>query len=515
MSEAPTSGPIAEKPRGLRAHLLTLLILVACCVAVLWAARAAWRSNLPPTVEDWARAIQSGDTNERREAALKLAEAGPQDLRTVAPALIGALGDESTAVRAAAADALIRCISTAERALGEDADGPARDAVAALLRVAAHDSEPEVRGLAIQGSSAIFRAVMGEEEPDGYELEDPIGVESLVATYVDVLSHDAALRVAAAQALGDVGPWAKSAPRALIEAMKDDQVAVRTTAALAVARFRTGVDPAIPLLLHGLKHEDATGGIRQAGSPRRKFATALATIRPSAESAPELIAALDTTDRQALRSVATAVGTIGPAASSALPILAKALDQSKPPEGADASDEDTLAVALAGAIAKVGPPEEAVRALTAALKSPLATTRHAATDALGEMGPRAVAAIPDLVAALERSLAGDPPSEDAITFAQTIGRVAPDEAACERAVALLEEATRSKEERTRALAARSLGALGRKASRAIPTLEALKDDREESVRSTAKRAVDRINAPPETTPSKKSRPVAPSVPRAD
>ena len=45
---------------------------------------------------------------------------------------------------------------------------------------------------------------------------------------------------------------------------------------LAVARFRTGVDPAIPIFLNALERERPAGGIQPRSSPRDLIVKAVA-----------------------------------------------------------------------------------------------------------------------------------------------------------------------------------------------------------------------------------------------
>jgi HEAT repeat protein len=508
MIEATTPGTTAKRAWGFRVRLLTLLILVACCAVVLWAARRLWEANHIPTAGDWARTLRSGRPDDRRVAALKLAEVGPEGVGVAVPALLGALDDESATVRAAATDALYRCLTASLPALGGAGRGMAREAVDVLLRVAARDPDPGVRGMAIQGSAAIARAALKATEDEEGGAGDVIDVNSLVATYADVLSRGSSLRVVAVQALGELGPWAESGPPpALMAALDDEDPTVRGTAALAVARFRTGVDPVIPIFLKALGRERPASGNGPRSSVRDLFAQALATIRPSPAAVPILAAALDSDDQEARRGAATVLGAIGPEASSALPALAKALERFKDVEGLYSSTGDTSAGAITEAIVKIAPPEKAIRMLTGALRSPSASARAAAAWFLGKMGPRAEPAIPALIATLRDAAAVQGRmSGYGGSVAQALGEIAPETAMARESITALAEALRAGTVGAyhfRGAAAGALGQFGTQAASAFPALvEAMErevaDDKPYNVTSLIAEAIGRV-APDETS----------------
>jgi HEAT repeat protein len=126
------------------------------------------------------------------------------------------------------------------------------------------------------------------------------------------------VRVGAAEALGRIGPEAKSAVPALVEALKDQIVGVRRRAAEALGIIGSEAKSAVPALVEALKGQDA--------EVREGAAEALGRIGPEAKSAvPALGEALKDQDKWVRLRAAEALGIIGPAAKSAVPALVEAL----------------------------------------------------------------------------------------------------------------------------------------------------------------------------------------------
>ncbi len=140
---------------------------------------------------------------------------------------------------------------------------------------------------------------------------------------------------------------------------------------------------------------------------------------------------------------------------------------------------------------------ESVPLLIEALKDPDYRVRSHAANSLGEIGPAAAEAVPALIAAWRLSLGqeSDPWRNqlDVWHFAcwsvPGIGKGAPE------AVEMLVQALGDKDPRIRANAACSLGLLGwgtEETKKAIPALEALQNDPDESVRECARTAIQAI-----------------------
>ena len=165
------------------------------------------------------------------------------------------------------------------------------------------------------------------------------------------------------------------------------------------------------------------------------------------------------------------------------------------------------AAALLLALAGQAPADEAkVDALVAELRSPLPGQRGTAAMELGELGPRARAAVKPLAAAL-----ADEDLNVRYWAASALGAIGP---AAGEAVPALVGALRTTfpgrglkgPERyyadARAVCARSLGLIGAPARMALPALEEARKDEDASVREAAAAAIERIKsgADKEATP---------------
>jgi HEAT repeat protein len=142
----------------------------------------------------WIAQLKDKDPSNRQEAIKALQQIG-QD---AVPPLIGALRDENSIVRIAAADSLGRI-------------GPEARAAIAPLREALKDDDRSVR------RHAAF--ALGVVDPDN---------QSVIPALIEALKdNDKEVRRHAAVALGRIGPGAKTAVSALVGAMKDDEGSYR------------------------------------------------------------------------------------------------------------------------------------------------------------------------------------------------------------------------------------------------------------------------------------------------
>src|SRR5262249_48219681 len=121
----------------------------------------------------------------------------------------------------------------------------------------------------------------------------------------------------------------------------------------------------------------------------------------------------------------------------------------------------------------------------AALKDKTAKVRKKAAESLGDLGPAAKSAVPDLVKAMKDT---DPTVSWAAIDA--LGQIGPDAAA---AVPALIEAL--KEASTRGAAVDALGQLGSKARDAVPALEKVLKGDDVSIRWATASALVRIGGP--------------------
>jgi HEAT repeat protein len=229
--------------------------------------------------------------------------------------------------------------------------------------------------------------------------------------------EDAEIRKNAAWALFRMGPKAKGAVPALIAKSKDAQVDVRRFAIGALAKIGPAAREAVPALIERLKDEH--GGVR------RNAGWALGHIgAPAKDAVPTLIVTLNDKDKAARDSAVWALGRIGPPAKAAVPALIEALKIERHSElaaealgriGANAKaavptlgtllEQSRGATKIKVALAFwriTGQEAKALPVLTAALQDRQAFVRRDAADALAEMGPKAKAAVPGLIALMER-----------------------------------------------------------------------------------------------------------------
>lgn len=173
----------------------------------------------------------------------------------------------------------------------------------------------------------------------------------------------------------------------LIEAMNNKGARLRVAAILA--RIGPKAKPAVPALIEAIQDERAT--------TRNEVLFALAAIGPDAQEAlPAVTRALKDEDPNVRYSACYALGRMGPSAKAAKPELQKCLD----------SDDEFLAMAGAWSLAQIDPacPETApksVPVLVRGLADSEAITRIQAAESLGRLGPLAKPALPALKAARE------------------------------------------------------------------------------------------------------------------
>jgi HEAT repeat protein len=210
-------------------------------------------------------------------------------MRAVVPHLVDALGDENSAVRASAAEAL-GCL------------GPAAAEAAAALAQALADPEVAVRREAVWALGTIGPETPGVLAALARALEDP----------------DDNARGRAADVLSKIGTAARETVPGLIRRLGDVDDYVRERAAAALGELGPCAITAIPHLIAALSDFD--------DYVRGSAVAALGKMGPEAVVAvPDLIAALGDEEAVVRREAAEALGRIGPSAVAAAAPLREAL----------------------------------------------------------------------------------------------------------------------------------------------------------------------------------------------
>lgn len=443
-------------------------------------------------VDGWIKVLRSGLNGDRLRAARVLSHFGAE-AKDAVPDLIEMLRDAHSFETSAAIEALGR--------IGPDA----APAVPLIIKQFVKEGCP-------LGWSPILRNVGTAFAPAG------IG-ESAVPALVEVLEGpNPKMRPCAVEALGLMGPRAKAAVPALIRALRSEKAdrvpddVLRRFAILALGKIGPDAKDAVPALdalFAARKKGDLYGdtslivraldGIGVSTVPKLLemilneeedwAARELARLDDKAKSAiPTLRKAL-TDPRLAVRiDSAVALVCIDPTAIDALPILIDAIDNHRDEWE---SHDVTWALARLGPIAARALPtlialvmkgiaiddevkamylidpegKECVPALIAALKNKKAYISYTASECLGLLGPKAKAAIPDLVETITRDFDEDIVNEDPhMAAADALRRIGP---AAESAIPKLIDAVKDEESDA---AARLLGSFGPAAKAAVPAL---------------------------------------------
>jgi HEAT repeat protein len=304
-----------------------------------------------------------------------------------------------------------------------------------------------------------------------------IGKEAVPTLQIALKSWDDRLLEAAAHALGDIGPDAKTAVPGLIALMRKKSGSnlasviipdalgkigkpvvaplvavldgddlreanlVTESAMRALAKMGANAKSAIPSILRVLKG----GGFLL----RIEAASSLGKIAPGTgvkEVVPALTAALQDKNEFVRKEAAMALGNMGPSAKEAVPALIDLLSEGRPASYARAD----VGGAASDALAKIG--KAAVPRLIKALKSRDTDVRKGAADALAEIRAQAKTATAELTAAL-----------------------------------------RDRDPGVRAAAARALGSIGPDAKSALPAIKRLLKDKEAVVRKAAAVALKQVD----------------------
>jgi HEAT repeat protein len=491
-----------------------------------------------------AEALKNPDAEIRISAAMSLARIG-KEAKSAVPALALALSDRDKVVRAHVAEALYNIGPEAREAVPalilalDHADAGFRGRAAAALtgigpdaknalvplHFALKDKDAEVRLYAAQAIWAlegkedevlpVLKKILQDRESTLQDKESTLRpkaalVLALIGPKAARLAPDlhealgdaeAALRAAAAKALGDIGgPLTRPSYTMLFELAKDDEPdeIIRSAAAEAVkkigrpgkadvptliaaldkkypASYRAGA--AVSLWLLNREARPAVAALSKTladpdAALRTTAALALAAIGPdAADAVPALIAALEHEDESLRGKAAYALGEIGVKASNASAPLGKLL----------ANDKEKMSLRLHAA--------QALWSIAQESKEPL--------------GPK----VRDLIAVLSKGVLSQGLKEDeadlSIQSAETLARIAGrtqdgdkdlQTALKEEAVPALQKALQGNRRYVRPGAAEALGAMGRDARDSIPTLLAVLKETDPELRVAAAEALGKIAA---------------------
>lgn len=274
-----------------------------------------------------------------------------------------------------------------------------------------------------------------------------------------------------AKELLQLGPDVKKILSTVKEALADDDLEVRTAAALCLARLDPSVEGIGTVLAEGV---EAASSVYLIG-----IARTLLELEP--ERTPHVVERLIAVVRDKnnrMRSVAVqALEAIGPPAKPALPVLVECLE----------GDDSQLQCSAARALARIGCPG-VVPALVAALGVDDRYVREDAASALLSIGlpTRAVgqALLDELKVSEEVS-----PDSSSVRSIDKIAAVVPD--TVEQLIAM----TAADHRGVRYHGAAALGHLGKSARAAVPALLKLLSDPDRMVRCAAARALGQVAQP--------------------
>ncbi len=205
--------------------------LLVCAIALTGSAGHADENDA--AIDALIKQLKSPDSDMRREAAKKLGELG-KDARKAGPALVTALkSDKDLYVRRFAA-----------QSLGEIEADPklAVPPLAALLKEDMKElTDAAITSLGKMGEPAVSALTDALKNKEGTKKPKKGDKKAPKAT-----DRTAFLRAKAAQALGTIGPDAKAAVPALIEALKD--TSIRNDAVVALGNIGPDAKDAVPAL---------------------------------------------------------------------------------------------------------------------------------------------------------------------------------------------------------------------------------------------------------------------------
>jgi HEAT repeat protein len=368
------------------------------------------------TLSQWMAELKDASPVIRREAAVSLGHLDPPT-KSVIPTLLAVLKDPDAGVQSCAAGSLVhldrRRIDEALPALlagakSQDRDvrrgaiealgeaGPSAACALPQLTVALRDPDRSVRKAAAISITEV----------------DPSRAGVAVPVLMEVLKEgpDCIGPPEAAQALLRIGTSAKETVPALIAGLKDP--ALQKYSAYTLGLIGPGAKTAIPALVEARSHTDL----------EFRFAAAMALVEIDATQAKAGVAVLAkelTNPEYQIRKYAVrALGEIGQRAAEAVPALLRALVTSQKDRQ---NEEDAIIAETLGEIGTGA--KEAVPSLVAMIKTDNPLNRFAPIMALGWMGAAAKGAVPALKSVVENEDKGE--GFDRWCAAQALVRIDP------------------------------------------------------------------------------------------
>jgi HEAT repeat protein/flagellar basal body rod protein FlgG/flagellar basal body rod protein FlgC len=415
--------------------------------------------------------LRTSPAEMRLDAAWALGQIGSEASAAV-PSLVEALGSDSWELREGASSALARIAPDSE---------VVAEAIVRTWTTALRSTDPRRRY-----EAAAMLGRMGEKAASAVAplielVDDPTSgaartlgrmgsaAAPAVPALVGALQHrEVYVRQQAADALGRIGAAARPAAPALIAAMKDENAEVRWRAAAAIGWIGSNDSGCIAALAELLKDEDA--------AVRDRVAEALGRL---GTTAPEVQGLLENAGR--------AEGS----RDSIWPSFALAITGRRPASFVLSlgtillTDERATRLAACEALRNLGPLAlPAVPVLTELLAGRDKAVVAAAMDALGAIGPAAGSAVPRLSIAL-----GDRDPFICRRAATALGRIG--EGAAAAAPALVSRLS-DESEPVVAACVEALGKIGPQAAEARPKLQKLQRHRSAAVRSAVAVSLSRI-----------------------
>ena len=277
------------------------------------------------------------------------------------------------------------------------------------------------------------------------------------------------------RSLGRIGPGAHEAVPALLKILEDDKNSLSADAAWALARI--GAREALPFLIKALPQRDDSQLSLVA-----PMALLLLTRDNEALTRivlPRVVELLGHESAVVRSEAASSLAALGENAAVAVPDLAAGLQDADP----------ALRSAFLTALAAIGPASvAALPDIEKFLADPVLSVRYAASHVIGKIGPSAKAAIPRLEKNLRER-------DEFLQFVSAWALVQVDaqrEDLAETCLGPLVRNLTHLDPRVRNEAVLALSLLGAQANSAVPALEAIANDSDETVRKSVAAALQKI-----------------------